>query len=394
MSISGMMRTGVSGMNAQANRLSTVAENIANSDTTGYKRASVEFSSLTLPDSNGSYNSGGLKTDVRYAIERAGPLEFTNNASDLAVDGNGFFVVENANGERFLTRAGSFVPDGNGFLVNAAGYRLLGVEGDGTQPLLANGFDDLVPLMVGEGEARAEATTEGKFSANLPLSDAVGATQSSSFVIYDAVGKKYFVDLDFQKTGVNTWSLTIEDRAGGFTTPPIALSFDPDTGDVVPADLSVAFNGPNGSTIDLDLSGMTELDYGFEMGQGTDMNGSPPSKVESLSFSPDGTVLFEYENGTVSTGYRIALATVTSPDRLTALPGNVYSESRESGGYQLEYPESGAFGSIISGALEGSNVDIAEELTAMIESQRSYTANSKVFQTGSDLLDILVNLKR
>jgi flagellar hook protein FlgE len=394
MSISGMMRTGISGMNAQANRLSTVADNMANADTTGYKRASVEFSSLTLPDSNGSYNSGGLKTDVRYAVDRSGPLEFTNSASDLAVDGKGFFVVENANGERFLTRAGSFVPDGNGFLVNAAGFRLLGVPGDGNAPLLANGLDDLVPIQVGAGEARAVATTAGNFAANLPVGDEVGdPARASSFVIYNAVGEKSFVNLSFQKTGDNAWTLNVIDRD---TLAPLgtqALTFDPTTGGLTTTPLVMQFDGPDGTPIDLDLSGMTELAYGFEMGQ-TGMNGSAPSKVDSLNFAPDGRVQFQYENGSIATGYRIALASVISPDRLQALPGNVYKESRESGGYQLEYPQNGSFGQIISGAREGSNVDIAEELTTMIQSQRSYTANSKVFQTGSDLLDILVNLKR
>ena len=122
MSLYGMMRTGVSGMNAQANRLSTVADNIANSGTTGYKRSSTEFSSLIIPSTTGNYTSGGVTTTIRTSIAQQGDLKYTSSGSDLAINGDGFFVVQNSSGTPYLTRAGSFVPDGEGNLVNAAGF--------------------------------------------------------------------------------------------------------------------------------------------------------------------------------------------------------------------------------------------------------------------------------
>jgi len=181
MSLNGMMRTGVSGMNAQANRLSTVAENIANSDTAGYKRASTEFSSLILPGSSGSYNSGAVTTDVRYNVNKQGELEFTSSATDLAIEGPGFFIVENGNGDPFLTRAGSFVPNGSGELVNAAGFTLLGYpyNGTGTPQTVVNGFDGLSPVNIGQGNLSATASTEGNFAGNLPSGAAVGDRVSS-----------------------------------------------------------------------------------------------------------------------------------------------------------------------------------------------------------------------
>src|SRR5690606_36459267 len=111
MSLYGMMRTGVSGMNAQSTRLATVADHIANSGTNAYKRASVEFSSLVIPNSGTSYVSGGVQTTVRYSIAQAGNPQYTVSGTDLAVKGNGFFMVQNSGGQPFLTRAGSFVPD-------------------------------------------------------------------------------------------------------------------------------------------------------------------------------------------------------------------------------------------------------------------------------------------
>src|SRR3712207_701867 len=111
MSLYGVLRSGVSGMNAQSNKLGTVAENIQNSSTTGYKRASTEFSSLILPSSEGNYNSGSVTSRVRYTIADQGPIAYTTSGSDLAVSGNGFFVVSDPSGTPYLTRAGNFVKE-------------------------------------------------------------------------------------------------------------------------------------------------------------------------------------------------------------------------------------------------------------------------------------------
>ncbi len=125
-----------------------------------------------------------------------------------------------------------------------------------------------------------------------------------------------------------------------------------------------------------------------------DIDGIGPSGVAGYEISDDGIVYLKYENGDLAPKYRIAMANVQSPDNLKPLAGNVYSQSNDSGVIVMGYAGNGGFGTILSGALEDSNVDIAEELTSMIESQRNYTANSKVFQTGSELMEVLVNLKR
>src|SRR5947207_10366938 len=150
MGLYGMMRTSASGMAAQANRLSTVADNIANSGTTGYKRASAEFASLILQSGQSEYISGSVDTHVRYAVSEQGSFKFTTSATDLGIKGNGFFVVSNEAGQTFLTRAGSFVPDGNGNLVNAAGYKLMGfAASDGSTNIVSNGTAGLTAVSVG-----------------------------------------------------------------------------------------------------------------------------------------------------------------------------------------------------------------------------------------------------
>jgi flagellar hook protein FlgE len=419
MSLYGMMRTGVSGMNAQANRLSAVADNIANSSTTGYKRATTEFASLVLPSTNGNYASGGVTTSIRNSISQQGDLKFTTSGSDLAISGAGFFVVQGPNGTPVLTRAGSFVPDGEGRLVNAAGYQLLGYSfANGVPSAAANGFGGLEPVTLAQNELIATPTTSGVFTANLPAgadivpaanlpsANAATATYSakSSLITYDNLGGEVLLDVYFTKTGANTWQVAVYNQANAapntsfpYTAPALAtqtLSFNGTDGKLTAAsakDITIPI--PGGLSLDLDLAKITQLAETYTLID-AEVNGNAPSGIEGIEISQDGTVFANYENGSSRALYRIPLANVASPDQLTIMPGNVFSESPESGGIQLGFPNEAGRGSVMSGALENSNVDVAEELTNMIESQRSYTANSKVFQTGADLMDILVNLKR
>ncbi len=420
MSLYGMMQTGASGMNAQANRLSTVADNIANSSTPGYKRASTAFSSLILPSSAGSYNSGAVQTSVRYAITDSGPLQFTTSYADLAIDGDGFFIVSDTGGNPFLTRAGAFVPNGDGNLVNAAGYTLMGYDYTGGTPApVVNGFDGLVPVNVKSTGLTATPSTNGNFyanlndskpvvaAANLPSANAITAEYSDkgSLVVYDTVGAKIMLDFYYTKSANDTWEVAVYDRSTAtpgtgfpYSSPALAtetLTFDPALNGALAAasPTSISLAVPGGAALTIDLADMTQLNYEFTI-DNADANGNAPSAVTNIEISADGTVYAKYENGDLKPLYRVALANVASPNNLRPLSGNVYSQGIDSGVTITGFGGSGGFGDIMSGALEGSNVDLAGELTDMIASQRSYTANSKVFQTGSDLLDVLVNLKR
>lgn len=418
MSLYGMMRTGVSGMNAQANRLSTTADNIANADTTGYKRASTEFSSLIMPNVGGAYNSGGVTTTIMNSISAQGVLQYTTSVSDLAVNGNGFFVVQSPSGSPFLTRAGAFVPNGEGQLVNAAGYQLMAYNyANGTPSATVNGFEGLEPVVISDKEMTATPSTEGYYTgnlasaatpvvaANLPSANATTAEYSakSSMVVYDNLGNKKLLDVYFTNTGVGAWEVSVFDQstaAPGTSFPytsaalgTASLTFDTTTGKLTGAANSVSLTVPDGAAFKLDLSKMSQLGTGFTVSDGA-VNGSAPGTIDKVQISKDGIIYAQYKDGSSKALYKIPLADVQSPDNLNVLPGNVYSQGSESGAVRMGFANEGKLGSIVSGALENSNVDIAEELTDMIASQRSYTANSKVFQTGSDLMDVLVNLKR
>lgn len=417
MSLYGMMRTGVSGMNAQANRLSTVADNIANSDTTGYKRSSAEFSSLIMPGTGGAYNSGGVTTTIRSAVSTQGVMTYTTSVSDLAVNGDGFFVVQDAGGTPYLTRAGSFVPDAQGRLVNAAGYQLMAYDyANGDPAATANGFEGLVPVQISDQQMTATPSTEGIFSGNLPAGATPPAgplpssnsataeyTSKTSLVAYDNLGNKKLLDVYFTNTGAGTWQVAVFDqsKATPGTSFPYTggalgtanLTFDTTTGKLTGATTGVSFTVPGGQTLNLDLSKLTQLGTGFTVADAK-VNGNAPSSIQKVQIGQDGVIYAQFADGSTKALYKIPLADVQSPDNLTAMPGNVYVQSTDSGAVHIGFANEGKLGSIVSGALENSNVDIAEELTNMIAAQRSYIANSKVFQTGSDLMDVLVNLKR
>ncbi|MCO6386593.1 flagellar hook protein FlgE [Aliihoeflea sp. 40Bstr573] len=417
MSLYGMMRTGVSGMNAQSNRLGTVADNIANSGTMGYKRAYTEFSALILPGENGSYSSGAVKTTVRNSIADQGLLQFTSSTTDIAIQGDGFFLVQNGAGDQFMTRAGSFVPDAQGRLVNAAGFYLLGTTN------MAAGLtpDDLEVISISSTGLTASPSTEGAFSPNLPAlanevpagsraSDNVAGAQFSgktSMTVYTGLGEERIIDLYFTKVGPSEWEVAAYDastadattRGFPYTSGPLndvtqTIGFSTVDGALLdPANANVEFTIPNGGLFKLSLAGTQSLAADYTA-RAPAVNGSGTGGFDEISIDLNGMVSALNKNGSVINLFRIPIATVTSPDRLTTLPGNVYQSNNGSGGMTIGVATTSNFGEIVSGALEGSNVDIAEELTSMIESQRNYTANSKVFQTGADLLDVLVNLKR
>ncbi|TAI67209.1 flagellar hook protein FlgE [Bradyrhizobium sp. Leo170] len=412
MSLYGVMRTGGSGMNAQSNKLSTVADNIANVNTTGYKRASTEFSSLILRSGSGNYNSGSVETNVRYAISDPGAPQYTTSATDLMIQGNGFFVVTDAGGTPFLTRAGSFVPDGEGNLVNAAGFYLMGYNvKNGPPNVVANGLTGLDVVNIAQTALQGNPSTRATLeSANLDANAAITAgppayTSKTSIVTYDNIGNKVTLDVYMFKTAANTWDVQAYDNAastnGGFPYSSGPLDSDTFTFDVsatgkgkldAASPTTLTFTIPGGSPFTLDLSAMTQVadDFAFK----PNVNGNAPSSIDKVEVDADGTLYSIYADGTRLASYKIPLATVPSPDNLVPEAGNVYSVGIDPGNVQLDFAGRSGLGTVRSEALEQSNVDLAAELTSMIESQRGYTANSKVFQTGADLLDVLVNLKR
>lgn len=418
MSLYGVLRTGVSGMTAQSTKLGTIGDNIANTGTTGYKAASTAFSALILESSDTAYNSGSVASDVRRTVSAQGSLNYTTSVTDLAIQGDGFLLVADPNGQPYLTRAGSFVTDGaTGNLVNAGGYTLLGYPlDDGNPTAVLNGVGNLEPVNLTNRNLEAVPSTEGTFTVNLPANEDVVTgdlpsdnlatstyTVKSSLVAYDNIGNEVTLDVYMTKTATapDTWEVAVFNQAdaasgGGFPYANDALAsgtleFD-GYGDLTSGG-TLSIPVPNGSTLDLDMTKATQLATSFTPMNVT-VNGNSPSSISGVQIDTDGTVYASYDNGSRIAIARVPLGTVPSPDNLKAEPGGAFSITTASGDLQIGFPTEGGRGSLISGALEQSNVDMASELTDMIVAQRDYTANSKVVQTASDLLDVLMTLKR
>lgn len=403
MSLIGVLRTGVSGMNAQSNRISTVAENIQNANTTGYKRTSAEFSSLLLDSGDvGAYNSGAVDTKLRRAISERGPITSTNSDKDLAIQGNGFFVVRDESGASYLTRAGNFVVDGkSGNLVNAGGFTLQGYSlTNGSPNPVLNGVADLKPVNVGVMGQEARPSTNAAISGNLSYeasvydpsaAGAIGYTKKNSLKVYDNVGQPVILDVQMTKTSTNTWSFKFFDPANPTTSlGSSTVTFDGNG--KVSSGGSTNVTVPNGRTVVVDMSSLTQLSGDHALSGTAD--GSAPTAVTGTAFGDDGTVYAIYSDGTRKAAFKVPLADVASPNNLTPRAGNVFTTTNESGDVQIGFAGQGGRGTLKAGSLEQSNVDVSTELTTMIESQTVYTANSKVFMTGNELLETLMNLKR
>jgi flagellar hook protein FlgE len=417
MGISGMLRTSSSGMEAQSNRLSTVADNIANVTTTGYKRAYTEFSSFIPTQATGEYQSGSVTTHMRHAITEQGSFKYTVSKTDLSVRGAGMFLVSDTDDQVFLTRAGSFVPDGDGNLINAAGFRLMGYSlENGQTGIVANGTAGLDIINTNDLALQAVPSNAGVFNVNLQADEAAvvgdtpatntaasAFTNKTSLVAFANLGREVTLDFYTTKTADNTWELTVfdaaESTAGGFpyAAGPLfttTLTFDPTTGGLDGASpTSITVPVPDGDNIVFDIAQMSQLATEYTV-VAANVNGTGPSAVDSVTIDEDGIMYALYENGTRVPTFQIPLATVPSVDNLEPRPGDVFLPDIDSGDILIGFPGVGGFGVIQESSLEQSTVDLADELTTMIESERNFQVNSKVFQTASDLLEVIVNLKR
>lgn len=411
------MNASVTGMQGQSNYLTNIGQNISNSATVGYKEADTEFSTMVDAAGVGQTAAGGVISSTRLDISHQGTLESSSSSTDLAISGNGFFVVSNASGQQFLTRAGSFVPDASGNLVNAAGYYLNGYSlANGAPSIASNSLSGMQIVNVNSSTLSATPTTTGTLTANLPSTDSTIATanlpsantssstydEKTSLVMYDDLGASHTIDVYFAQTASGTWEVSAFDHSdasasGGFPYSPgslatTTLTFDPSNGHLASTSASsLSIPVPGGATMGLDLSAMTQLAGSFAVSTST-VNGNAAASISSVTIANNGTLSYQLTNGSTVSAYQIPLATVASPDNLESSSGNIYTPNVLSGQASVGTAGTGQFGTIKSSELEESTVDIATELTNMIVAQRDYQANSQMFKCGGDLMNTLLQL--
>ncbi|WP_424977079.1 flagellar hook protein FlgE [Leisingera sp. S232] len=435
MTISSSLNAGVSGLSANASRLASISDNIANSSTRGYKRVQTDFHSMVLSGSGGTYSAGGVRaTNVRLIDER-GPLVSTNNATDLAVRGRGMLPVASrteveAGGSpsMMLTTTGSFRTDSNGYLSTESGLVLMGwpANADGTFPDVARDTSSsLEPIRIDLNRLSAAPTTDISLTANLPASATdVGATGTPVEQVvqyYDNMGRSEQLTITYTPTvavlpatsGTNEWQMEIVDSATGTTViGDYTLTFDDAAstagtlqsvatttgGAYDPTAGSVTINVAGGP-IEINVgvigeqSGMSQLGDDFVPGT-TVKDGNAVGSFVSVEVNETGEVIAEYDSGDQRVIYRVPLADVSNVNGMRALDSQTYLPTDESGDVYLWDAGDGPTGEILGYAQEESAVDVATELTDMIQTQRAYSSNAKVIQTVDEMLQETTNIKR
>jgi len=431
MTISSSLNAGVASLKANANRLATISDNIANSSTYGYKRVETDFHSMVTSGQGGSYSAGGVRTTSQRLIDQRGSLVTTNNSTDLAVRGRGMLPVRPSSqigtdtNEMLLTTTGSFRTNAEGYLVTESGLVLLGwpANADGSIPNVSRDTPAaLQPVQLSVNQLSGSPTTAMNLRMNLPATatdaGAPGDTQPLSVEYFDNLGKPENVDIELIPTvpaagSSNEWTMILRDSASGgavigeytltFTdsrtaggtlasvTTVSGGTYDPTTGSFV---VNVA-GGPMEVNIGLigDSDGITQLSDTFAPVSIT-RDGSAVGTMSSVQVDENGYVYALYDTGVTRRMYQIPLADVPNPNGLTALDSQTYAPSRDSGTYFLWDAGEGPTGELISFAREESTTDVATELTSMIQTQRAYSSSAKVIQTVDEMLQETTNIKR
>ena len=443
MSISSSMNAGVSGMSANSTRLATIADNIANSSTNGYKRADVAFNALVVGEAGGrgTYTAGGVRVDAIRVIDQRGPLVTTDHPLDIAIGGRGMLpvtrieAIDQPSGQRALTMTttGSFRLDKDGVLRTESGLVLLGwpanADGSFVEPARDTAAG-LQPIIVNQAQAAADPTTTIDLALNLPATatnfDAHGDPIPFTVEYFGNLGTSERLSIDFAPSlghpsgKSNEWTMTIRDSA----TPddPATPGDESVIGEyIVTFDDSMASGGSiasitavtggaydagagtipvavAGGTINMRVgvpgqaNGLTQI--GDRMQQAIGKNGSPAGVLVGLAVDENGLVRGTYDTGFVRTLYKVPLIDVPNVNGLTVLSDQTFQVSPQSGPLFLWDAGDGPTGHVIGNALEGSATDVAAELTRLIQTQRAYSSNAKIIQTVDEMLQETTNLKR
>ena len=434
MTISSSLNAGVAGLNANANRLATIADNIANSSTFGYKRAQADFHSVVINgNSRASYSAGGVRVSNMRMIDVRGPLIATTNSTDLAIDGRGFLAVTNIaalNGQDTnypisLATTGSFRPDAEGILRTDTGSVLMGwpANPDGTVPTFPRDtMSALEPVRINANQYIGNPTSEMRLGVNLPASSSVAGGPGTPFNLtveyFGNLGTSETMDFTFTPTvpttgASNTWTMKIQDSAlSGATVGEYTLTFNATQtaggalatvtqisgGAYNPTDgtISVAVGG---GLVALDIgrpgqpNGMTQLSSTFAP-VAISKNGSPVASLTAVEVDEKGYLSAIYDQGFTRRIYQLPVVDVPNANGLLAMNNQTYQVSPGSGPFYLWNAGDGPTGSVVGFSREESSTDVAGELTQLIQTQRAYSSNAKVIQTVDEMLQETTNIKR
>ena len=434
MGISSSLNIGVSGINAMGRGLGVISNNIANAETNGFKASRAEFQdqlSTSLKAEgrgNGADQIGtGVKLGSIKLLMNQGDIARTESATDLAINGDGFFQLQTPFGMAY-SRDGSMHFDKDGNLVNSDGYKVLGYQFDSE----GKETTKLGPIKVYKTTIRAKATEEVKVDMNLDSRaeviefDVDNPDDTSNFAhsitVYDSVGTPRIVTLYYNKDEDNNWtyralvdSKDAKDEPPGLGEPKEMilmaegkLIFN-DKGVLQKEEVELSsFNFNKGA----DPAQQVKFDFGKSLeegGNGIDAStqfgsdttitrhstdGQAADQLASFSFDSNGVLIANYSNGVVEKISQVALAKFESNEGLHKMGKNLYGETRKSGPVYMGRPGETGRGEIITKSLELSNVDIADQFVDLMTTQRNFQANAKTLQTADQMLEEILTIKR
>ena len=399
---------GLSGLNAASKSLDVSGHNIANSNTIGFKKSRAEFNEMVASAMGSGQCPGSAGAGIGVSVAAVtqqfsqGVITPTANGLDMAINGDGFFVVNTPSGTAY-TRNGAFQLDKNGFLVTANGDKVQGwadANATGTQPV------DL-QFPTGAGIPGRQTTSLAIQAANLPATapDATSVTPNTprhtygtSLQVYDSQGVAIPVEVYFVKNGSNTWD--VYDSLDPAATRVGQVQFDGQgqlvSGGSLTLNVDPSVANPNTPpapfNVSLDLSGMTQNDRKWSVDKMT-QDGYASGELTGVNVSKDGTLMASYSNGLTRPEGKVALARFTNPQGLAPNGNNNWVQTNDSGPVLYGSAGSGSFGQITGCALEESNVDLTAELVGMMTAQRSYQANAQTIKTQDQVFSTLVNLR-
>jgi len=429
MSVLSSMWTGVSGMQAQGQSLGVVADNIANSNTAGFKASRAEFADIMSRNLKGIDGGNQIGRGTRVAavnpLMSQGNLDSTDRATDLAVNGDGFFQVKGHTGVSY-TRDGSFHFDKDGFLVNNSKHRVQGFQANEKGELENRIGDMKFPQVLinaqGTNEIKLELNLDSRNEADSKVFDPKDPFKTShystSVEMYDSQGNKHLLNLFFTKGQDRTWTyrglVDGKEVEGGAPEGQLMaqvvegkLTFTEDGRLNTQEVTNSAFNFKGGAKQDQQI----KFNFGEDLatggkGEGTkqfgkdsdvvkwSQDGFAAGMVTSLSFNDEGVLTASYTNGHVKDLGQIVLSKFENPEALHKIGGNLFKQSRDSGEASTGAPRLSGRGSLMAKSLERSTVDLASEFVNMITNQRAFQANAKTITTSDELMNEVIQLKR
>lgn len=434
MSLFGAMNTAISGLAAQSSSFSNISDNVANSQTVGFKRIDTSFIDYLTTSTASSNASGAVVARPEYMNNVQGTIAQTDNSLGLAITGQGFFPVSNAvsttggvttfSTTPAFTRTGDFSVNQAGYIVNSAGQYL-----NGWAVNSATGVVDqnaVSPIQVNQTVYNPVATSEVTLSANLPATPTAGSTISSQVNVYDGLGTAHTVTLNWTQNATNDWTVSVDvpDDVSSAARGTADVQFGATSGNAVadgtvgnlsaatgsvtdtsftansPAELSFTADfGQGAQAIKLNLgnfgssTGLTQYAGTSYSLRGLSQDGVPPGSFSSVTTNTAGDISVNYDNGQSRTIARVPIVTFAAPNALQRQNGQSFTATIDSGNPLTQQAGSNGAGTLVTGSVEQSNVDIASEFSKLIVAQQAYSANTKIVTSADQLLQETINMK-